>query len=37
MKRNFFAKPVKFMNEFNWKPKIKLSNGVLKLIKKDIK
>ncbi len=37
MKRNFFAKPLKFMNEFNWKPKIKLSNGVLKLIKKDIK
>ena len=36
-KRNFFAKPVKFMNEFNWKPKINLSNGVLKLIKKDIK
>tara|TARA_A100001015_G_scaffold293571_1_gene370300 strand:- start:296 stop:1246 length:951 start_codon:yes stop_codon:yes gene_type:complete len=33
-KRNFFAKPIKFMNEFSWKPKIKLSNGVLNLIKR---
>lgn len=33
-KRNFFAKPIKFMYEFSWKPKIELSNGVFNLIKK---
>ena len=37
IKRNFFSKPNKFMKEFNWRPKIKLSNGIHNLIKKDIR
>lgn len=37
IKRNFFSKPIKFMREFNWRPKIKLSNGIHNLVKKSVR